>query len=103
MEKYFVLASKDVPGRSGNDPEWPKKIAYSPFLRRFLFLEGSGHGLMGGVLREEVAGQDKWRVVFEELRAEWILSFLKDNDGLDSEELLRTLEEKLGRLEVINY
>jgi len=58
---------------------------------------------MGGVLREEAAGQDKWRVVFEELRAEWILNFLKDNDGLDSEELLRALEEKLGRLEVINY
>jgi hypothetical protein len=103
MEKYFVLISKDVPGRRGNDPEWPKIIAYSPFLRRFLFLEGSGHSLMGGVLREETAGQDKWRVIFKELRAEWILSFLKDNDGLDSEELLRTLEEKLGRLEVINY
>lgn len=73
-------------------------IAYSLALRKFLFLEGEGHSLMGTEVSYDEA-LARWQNIFVELDAEWVLHF---SDVHDESRFLEKLA-MLGPIEVITY
>ena len=48
MKEFYVVARRDLLPGAAHSAEWPKIIGYSYNDKSFLFLEGKGHGLMGG-------------------------------------------------------
>ncbi|MBD9425940.1 hypothetical protein IB232_11460 [Pseudomonas sp. PDM15] len=67
-------------------------------LKKFLFLEGEGHGLMGAEVSYDEA-LDKWQDIFVELGAEWVIHLTDFQDESSFLEKLATL----GPIELIAY
>jgi hypothetical protein len=103
MKDYYVIAQQDLSSGAAHSSEWPKIIGYSYKDKTFLFLEGKGHGLMGGELPESAAKQLKWRDIFITLNAEWFLAFLDKNNITNEEEFLDNLTKIIGNPNIFKY
>ncbi|WP_079204197.1 hypothetical protein [Pseudomonas sp. CC6-YY-74] len=103
MKDYYVIAQKDLSPNAAHSSEWPKIIGYSYKDKYFLFLEGKGHGLMGGELPESTAKQLKWRDIFIILNAEWFLDFLDKTHAKDETDFICELTKLIGAPDTITY
>nr|WP_298136547.1 hypothetical protein [uncultured Pseudomonas sp.] len=103
MKDYYVIAQQDLSPGAAHSSEWPKIIGYSYKDKSFLFLEGKGHGLMGGELPETVAKQLKWRDIFIALNAEWFLVFLDQKNFNNEKDFLDELAKSIGTLDILTY
>ena len=103
MKEFYVVARRDLLPGAAHSAEWPKIIGYSYNDKSFLFLEGKGHGLMGGELPESVAKQLKWRDIFISLNAEWFLVLLDQKNFTNEEDFLDELSQLIGCPGIIKY
>lgn len=103
MKDYYVIAQQDLSPGAAHSSEWPKIIGYSHKDKSFLFLEGKGHGLMGGELPESVAKQLKWRGIFIALNAEWFLVFLDQKTFTNEKDFLNELTKEIGDPDILTY
>jgi len=103
MQDYYVIAQQDLSLGAAHSSEWPKIIGYSYKDKSFLFLEGKGHGLMGGGIPESVAVQLKWRDIFIALNAEWFLAFLDQKNFTNEEDFLDELTKSIGTPNILTY
>lgn len=95
MTRYHLIAR-----RLGNSVQGTSQavIGYSLARRKFLFLEGEGHSLMGAEVSFDEA-MVHWQDIFVELEAEWVLHF----SGIHDERLFLEKLATLGPIEVITY
>lgn len=103
MKNYYVIAEKDLTPSQPHSSAWPKIIGYNPIYRKFLFMEGKGHGLMGGEVCQDSASLAKWHDIFVELNAEWFLDFLNLNIFSDENDFLNKLIDVIGQPKTIAY
>lgn len=103
MKEFYVVARRDSAPDLPHSSEWPKIIGYSYKDKSFLFLEGEGHGLMGGELPEPAAVQLKWRDIFIALNAEWFLVFLDQKKFTNEKDFLDELSKEIGAPDIITY
>lgn len=103
MREFYVVAQRDLTPELPHSKEWPKIIGYSYKGKAFLFLEGKGHGLMGGELPEPTAKQLKWRVIFITLNAEWFLIFLDQKNFTNEKDFLDELTKSIGVPNILAY
>jgi hypothetical protein len=103
MKNYYVIALQDLAPQEAHSAEWPKLIGYSFAHRKFLFMEGKGHGLMGAEVDQDNPSLSKWQDLFVTLDAEWFLDFLKLNSFRDENDFLNKLAAISGPPEIINY
>jgi len=103
MKDYYVIAQQDLSPGAAHSSEWPKIIGYLYKDKSFLFLEGKGHGLMGGELPESTAKQLKWRDIFITLNAEWFLVFLDQKKITNEKDFLDELTKEIGDPDILTY
>jgi hypothetical protein len=103
MKSYYVIALKDLAPQQAHSPDWPKLIGYSFAYRKFLFMEGKGHGLMGAEIDQDSPSLSKWQDVFVALDAEWFLDFLRLNAVSNENDFLNKLTTISGPPEIIRY
>lgn len=103
MKNYYVIAQQDLSSDAAHSSEWPKFIGYCYRDKSFLFLEGKGHGLMGGELSESTAKHLKWREAFTALNAEWFLEFLDKTQANDESDFACKLDNIIGTPDTITY
>ena len=101
MKEFYIVAQRDLAPNLPHSSEWPKIIAYSYKDKSFLFIEGKGHGLMGGELPESAAKQPKWRDIFITLDAEWFLVLLGKKKFSNENDFLDELTEKIGAADIL--
>lgn len=103
MKEFYIVAQRDLAPNLPHSSEWPKIIGYSYKDKSFLFIEGKGHGLMGGELPEPAAKQLKWRDIFITLNAEWFLAFLEQMNLTNEKDFLDELTKSIGTPNILTY